>query len=168
MTTTLKKPTGVYLIAILFLLAPIGNILISFAGSGVSEWYSPSVLGPFLRSVPLVDWVWLGLLFLTGILLFRPHKMTWTLAIISLLVVLSINAYRLFHVDQNSIDPTFLKVFSVLAIICSLSVLVIASYFRFPYLDRRTQWTSSDPSPDRRGRERGEESESKDRRRSSK
>ncbi len=136
---TLKKPTGVYLIAILFILAPFGNILISFAGSGIGGWYNPNVLFPFLQSIPALDWLWLGLLFLTGVLLFRPHKLTWTLAMISLLLVLVINAYRVFNIDQNSIDPNFLKVFSVLAIICTLSLLIISAYFRFPYLDRRTQ-----------------------------
>ncbi|MEQ1723770.1 MAG: PilZ domain-containing protein, partial [Pseudobdellovibrio sp.] len=141
--TALKKPTGVYIIAVLFLFAPIGNILISFAGSGIKNWYDISVMFPFLQSIPAMDWVWLGLLFVTGILLFRPHKLSWSLAIITLLLVLLINAYRLYNVDSNSIDPIFLKVFSILAIICTLSVLVIASYFRFPYLDRRANWLSN-------------------------
>lgn len=148
--TSLKKPTGVFLIAILFILAPIGNILISFAGSGVSDWYDPNVFFPFLQTIPLLDWLWLGLLFITGILLFRPHKLTWSLAIASLLLVLFINTYRVYNIDQNSIDPQFLKVFSMLAIVCTLSLLVIAAYFRFPYLDRRTKWTSSSHNEDRR------------------
>lgn len=139
----LKKPTGVYLIAILFLLAPLGNILISFAGSGVSNWYDFGVMIPFLESIPISEWVWLGLLFLTGILLFRPHKLSWSIAILTLLLILGLNAYRLYHVDLNSIDPTFLKVFSLLAIICTLSVLVISFYFRFPYLDRRANWLTN-------------------------
>ncbi len=144
-STVLKRPTGVYIMAVLFLLAPIGNILISFAGSGVENWYSTGVLLPFLKSVPLLDWLWLSLLFVTGILLFRPHKLTWSLAIFTLLLVLGINAYRLFNVDSNSIDPAFLKAFSVMAILSTLSVLVIAFYFRFPYLDRRTNWLSNSP-----------------------
>lgn len=159
-TTPLKKPTGVFLIALLFILAPFGNILISFAGSGVSEWYNPNVFFPFLNTIPALDWLWLGLLFITGILLLRPHKLTWSLAMASLLLVLFINAYRVYNIDQNSIDPQFLKVFSILAIICTLSLLVIAAYFRFPYLDRRTKWTSSQANDDRREQSR----EDKDRR----
>ena len=58
----LKRPTGVYFLAVLFMLAPIGNILISFAGSGVHDWYDPSVFTPFLMSIPALDWVWLGFL----------------------------------------------------------------------------------------------------------
>lgn len=149
-STPFKKPVGVYILAVLFLLAPLGNILISFAGSGLADWYSPSILMSLTQSIPWLDWLWLSLLFLTGILLFRPHKLTWSLAIVTLIFVLGINAFRLYSVDTNSIDPMFLKVFSVLAILCTLSVLVIAFYFRFPYLDRRSRWTSSKPNTDRR------------------
>ncbi len=142
-TTALKKPTGVYILAFLFLLAPLGNVVISFAGSGLDNWYNPSVLMAFLQSIPAMDWIWLGLLFITGLLLFRPHKLSWSVAIFTLILILSVNAYRIYQVDTNSIDPIFLKVFSLLAIICTLSVLVIAFYFRFPYLDRRANWLSN-------------------------
>lgn len=143
MNKALKKPIGVYVLATLFLLAPLGNILISFAGSGVQSWYLPSVFFPFLQSIPVMEWSWLSLLFLTGLLLFRPHKLSWSVAIFTLLLVLSINAYRLYYGDSNSIDPVFLKVFSLLAMICTLSVLIIAFYFRFPYLDRRANWLTN-------------------------
>lgn len=149
-TTTLKRPIGVYLLAILFLLAPIGNILISFAGSGIQNWYDPSVFFPFLQTIPAWDWAWLILLFITGILLFKPHKLSWTIAIFSLLLILAINIYRVYNVDANSIEPQYLKIFSIIALLCTAGVLVIAFYFRFPYLDRRTKWTSSDPNDDRR------------------
>lgn len=138
----LRRPIGVYLIAIMFLLAPLGNIIISFAGSGVENWYHLNVFFPMLQTIPALDWVWLGLLFITGILLFRPHKLSWTLAIVILILVLGINAFRLYQVDSNSMDPFFLKIFSILSIITTLSVLVIAMYFRFPYLDRRSKWLS--------------------------
>lgn len=137
MAVALKKPIGVYFIAILFLIAPLGNLLISFAGSGVQNWHEASVVTAFLSTVPFYDWLWLGLIFLTGLLLFKPHKTSWTLALISLFVVLVINSYRLFSVDQNSIDPAFLKIFSIVSVLVTLGVLVIAFYFRFPYLDRR-------------------------------
>lgn len=149
-STTLKKPMGVYLLAVLFLIAPLGNIIISFAGSGLSNWYEPIIFFSLLKTIPVLDWVWLTLLFITGVLLFRPHKLSWSIAIGTLIVVLVMNAFRLYNADANSIDPLFLKVFSILAIICTLSVLVIASYFRFPYLDRRSQWVSSKPNADRR------------------
>ena len=145
-----------------FILAPIGNILISFAGSGVQSWFLPSVFFPFIQSIPASEWSWLGLLFITGILLFRPHKLSWSVAIFTLIVVLFINAFRLFQVDPNSINPGFLKLFSGLAILITLGVLVISFYFRFPYLDRRTQWFSDDHNPDRRTDLRDENSERRD------
>lgn len=139
----LKKPVGIYILAILFILAPIGNVLLSFAGSGVNNWYEPSVFTAFLQSVPLWDWAWLILLVITGVLLFRPHKLSWSFAIFTLMLILVINALRLYTVDTNSIDPRYLKVFSALALLCTFGVLIIAFYFRFPYLDRRADWVKN-------------------------
>lgn len=155
----LKKPLGIYFLATLFLLAPFGNILISFAGSGLSNWYDPTIFGPFLQTIPLWDWAWLVLLFVTGILLFKPHKMSWSVAIVTLLIILAINVYRMYFVDTNSIAPHFLKIFSVIAVLCTIGVLVISLYFRFPYLDRRTEWMSNKPSEDRRTDERAEDND---------
>ncbi len=140
---SLKKPTGVYILAFLFLLAPIGNIIISFAGSGVSNWYEPNVFSAFLLTIPGFEWLWLGLLFISGILLFRPHKLSWSLAIFTLVAILFLNIYRMYLGDENSIDIKYLKVFSVVALLCTLGVLVIAFYFRFPYLDRRANWVKN-------------------------
>jgi len=139
-TTPLKKPILVYFLAVLFLLAPFGNIILSFAGSGIENWYSPEILFPLLNTVPVFEWIWLGLLFVTGLLLFRPHKLSWSVAIFTLVLILILNAIRVFQMDSSSINPSYLKVFSLLAILVSLSVLVVAFYFRFPYLDRRASW----------------------------
>jgi len=150
----LKKPIAVFVLAFLFILAPIGNIIISFVGSGIHNWYQPVIFASLLRTVSLVDWVWLCLLVMTGILLLKPHKLPWTLAIVTLIVVLAMNAFRLYQMDTNSIEPHFLKVFSVLAILTTMGVLMISLYFRFPYLDQRTKWLSSEHNPDRRGEKR--------------
>ena len=156
-TAGLKKPLGVYAMALMFILAPLGNILISFLGSGLTNWYEPPIFMALLKTVSTFDWVWLGLLVLTGILLFKQHKLSWTVAIMTLVLVLVINAIRLFQVDPNSIDPNFLKIFSILAVVTTLGVLVIAFYFKFPYIDRRMMWTSTDTSPDRRTEDRESE-----------
>lgn len=136
-TTAMKKPIGVYFLAFVFLLAPIGNILLSFAGSGLANWYDPEVFIPLLKTIPATDWVWLGLLFITGILLFKPHKLSWSIALVTLVIVLLINVIRIFQSTDQSIDANYLKVFSILALAITFGVLIIAFYFRFPYLDRR-------------------------------
>lgn len=138
--SALKKPIGIYILALLFIIAPLGNILISFAGSGITEWYQPSIFFAFIQTIPAWEWAWLGLLALTGILLFRPHKLSWSFAILTLVLILCINIYRIYTDDASSISPQYLKVFSILALFCTLGVLVIAFYFRFPYLDRRANW----------------------------
>lgn len=140
----LKKPIGIYILAVLFILAPLGNILISFAGSGILNWYEPSIFVSLLQTIPSFEWLWLCLLVMTGALLLRAHKLSWSFAIVTLLIILGINFYRMFvSIDSNSIDPQYLKVFSILALLCTLGVLVIAFYFRFPYLDRRANWVKN-------------------------
>ena len=163
MTTTLKKPYGVYFLATLFILAPLGNILISFSGAGIENWYQPQIFYSLMKTITAIDWAWLSLLIITGVFLFKPHKLSWSLAIVTLLIVLCITAFRVFQADTNSIEPHFLKVFSLLSVIITLGVLVIAFYFRFPYLDRRTEWLSDKTSDDRRG---DKDRESKGRRKS--
>jgi len=155
----LRKPIGIFFLALLFILAPLGNIMISFIGSGITNWFQPVVFFSLLKTITAIDWLWLSLLCITGFLLLRPHKLTWSLAIFTLFIVLGINAYRLYVMDTNSIEPHFLKVFSILAIVSTLGVLTIAFYFRFPYLDQRAQWFSEDHNLDRRQDKRDDGSE---------
>lgn len=135
----LKKPAGIFVLAYLFLLAPLGNLAISFAGSGNPEWYKPSVFYSFLPTVSSLDWFWLSLLFVTGLLLFRPHKTTWSLAIGALLVVLGINSYRFLSHDLNY-EGNFAQWQLGVSSLITVSILFVVFYFRFPYLDRRARW----------------------------
>lgn len=135
----LKRPTAVYLLALLFVLAPIGNLLLSFSNSGDPDWFHFDVLSGYLSSVSALDWAWLGLVFVTGILLFKPHKTTWTLSLVCLLVVTSINTYRLVNGDFNTM-ATGLKTQLGFSIFATVSCLLITLYSRFPYLDRRAGW----------------------------
>lgn len=136
--TELKKPTGVYLLAVLFLLAPIGNLLLSFAGSGISNWKDPSVLYSLLQTVSPLDWLWLSLLIVTGILLLRPHKASWSMAIFTLLLVLAINFYRAGSGEFGNVGYAHWQI--LFSSVATAVVLVMAFYFRFPYLDRRARW----------------------------
>lgn len=133
----LKRPTGMYLMAILFILVPLGNLLISFVSSEYVN--SQSGFVSFAQSVSNLDWMWLGLLLLTGVLLLRAHKATWTLAIGTLMLVLFINLYRW---GNGEFSDSGLLVHGQLFMSCLITafVLLLAFYFRFPYLDRRAQW----------------------------
>ncbi|MDG0816562.1 PilZ domain-containing protein [Bdellovibrio svalbardensis] len=136
--TELKKPTGVYVLAVLFLIAPIGNLLLSFAGSGIKNFSQPSLIYAFLQGVSPLDWFWLSLLVVTGILLLRPHKTSWTMAIVTLLLVLGINIYRAVTGGLGEVQYAHWQIlFSSMA---TCAVLIMSFYFRFPYLDRRTRW----------------------------
>ncbi len=136
--TELKRPTGVYLLAVLFLIAPIGNLLLSFAGSGLKNFNQPSVIYAFLQGVSPLDWLWLSLLVVTGILLLRPHKTSWTMAIFTLLLVLAINIFRALNGDLG--EAQYARWQILISSVATGIVLIMSFYFRFPYLDRRTRW----------------------------
>lgn len=135
----LKRPFGVYLLAILFMLAPIGNLLISFSNSGDPNWLSIEKIQQYSLTVSVIDWAWLGLLFVSGLLLFIQHKTAWTISVISLILVLCINTYRFVTLEQQ-MQESFFRWQMILAILATMAILVIAFYFRYPYLDRRSQW----------------------------
>lgn len=144
--TELKRPTGVYVLALLFLIAPLGNLLLSFASSGLKNLSRPEIMYVFLQGVSPLDWLWLSLLVVTGILLLRPHKASWTMAIFTLLLVLGINIYRAATGDLQG-EPSsdmglnqYAQWQIFISSIATACVLITAFYFRFPYLDRRTRW----------------------------
>lgn len=136
----LKQPVGVYILALLFLVAPLGNIIISFAGSGVARWYYPREFFELLKTIPAADWLWLGGIFAAGLSLLGRHKSSWLLAVVSLLGVLAMNSYRAFTIDETVLNPEFVRVQILISILVTFSVLIIAFYARYPYLDRRQQW----------------------------
>lgn len=139
-SSELKQPVGIYILAVLFMAAPLGNILVSFAGSGIVNWYYPGEFSELLQTIPAIDWLWLIGIFISGFALLLKHKMAWLLAVVSLLSVLGINTYRAFTIDETILNPEFVRVQILISILVTFSVLIITFYSRYPYLDRRQQW----------------------------
>ncbi|WP_413291476.1 PilZ domain-containing protein [Bdellovibrio sp. HCB337] len=139
-STDLKQPIGIYILALLFMLAPLGNIIVSFAGSGVPNWYYPGEFVELIKTIPVMDWLWLGGIFVAGLALLARHKSAWLIAVFSLLIVLAMNTYRAFTIDETVLNPEFVRVQILISILVTFSVLIIAFYARYPYLDRRQQW----------------------------
>jgi hypothetical protein len=135
----LVRPQALNILAAIFILAPFCNLILSLATSGVADWYRLSILWPLLQSISWVDWLWLGLLPLTGILFYSQHKTAWSFAVITLSLVLAANTYRALHLDPTS-DNTFIKLQIGMSMVVTFSVLMLSFYFRFPYLDRRAGW----------------------------
>lgn len=139
-TSDLKQPIGIYILALLFVLAPLGNIVVSFAGSGVANWYYPGQFIELVKTIPLMDWLWLAGIFIAGISLLKRHKSAWFMAVFALLIVLMMNTYRAFTIDETVLNPDFVRMQILISILVTFSVLIIAFYARYPYLDRRQQW----------------------------
>jgi hypothetical protein len=139
-SSDLKQPVGIYILAVLFMLAPLGNVIVSFAGSGVANWYYPGEFLELVKTIPALDWLWLSGIFISGVTLILRHKSAWLVAVMALLIVLAMNTYRAFTIDGTILNPEFVRVQILISILVTFSVLIIAFYARFPYLDRRQQW----------------------------
>jgi hypothetical protein len=137
----LKRPFGLILLALFFILAPVGNILISYILSGLGSWRQPWLIIGLLQNISALDWAWLLLVFITGVSLLIAHKTAWTLALISLISVLAINGYRAVNPPAGA-NLDYLYYQLGLSSVVTMSGLVIAFYFRYPYLDRRSNWFS--------------------------
>ncbi len=133
-----KKPVGVYIIGLIFLLSPLGNILFSLSTSGDPLWYQPQNILLFLQSVFWCEWIWLGLLLLAGILLLKNHRTSWLLAMFTLTVILAMNAYRFFWPPYG--QESFSDIFMLMSLLATLAMWTLSFYFRYPYIDRRSQW----------------------------
>lgn len=125
------------IIALIFMLAPIGNIFISFSGAGIHQWYELHTLIPLIKSITVMDWVWLGLLFITGVVLLSlqinfkavPDKvlnqLSRMLVLASLISTLLINIYRFIDSDDGLIEFSFFKFFTIFA---AFGTLIFFSY----------------------------------------
>jgi hypothetical protein len=90
-----------------------------------------------LSTVAWLDWLWLSLLVITGLLLFFAHKTAWSLAVLVLLAVIGINIYR---AANAPIGVPYSPVHMIVSTLVTCAVLGLAFYFRYPYLDRRARW----------------------------
>jgi hypothetical protein len=135
----LKEPVFVYLVAVVFLLAPVGNLLVSFARSGMPDWYQPAEFFALVRTIPAADWLWLAGTFVSGVVLLYRRKAAWLFAVISLVVVLVFNTYRALQLDFSQ-NVDLIRAQIVFAMLVALSLLIIGFYARYPYLDRRQGW----------------------------
>lgn len=121
-------------LAVCFILAPIGNIYLSLITMNVPHWYIWHNLGWLLRNIPMVNWIWFGVIFISGILLLKPSKLSWSLAV----GVLSIAALvSLFDFYQQPVHTSGYSKFTITCVVASLSVVGVLLYLRFRYMDRR-------------------------------
>lgn len=114
-------------IALCFMIAPVVDLSWSLSGHSLTE-------------VLLIDWVWLGLLFFSGVLLLIRHKTAWFVALMSLLVVIAVNVSLLLEKPSTtSLTPSD-EIQVLFSLFLSCCVLILLYYARHPYVDRRQGW----------------------------
>jgi hypothetical protein len=140
----LRKSLFLQLVAVSFMLAPLGNIMISFFGTGRTDWTHPQVFILWMKTIPSFDWFWLILTFVTGVLLLIQHKTSWAMAIFNLGLIMTVTVYRWFTTGELiDVDYSYFQAQTAVSVLVTAMGFGVLFYFRFPYLDRRTSWFSS-------------------------
>jgi hypothetical protein len=133
----LNTPPVLKMLATAFILAPAGNLYLSFRSMGIPHYYMWQRLHWLLQMVSTGDWVRLGLTFVAGVMLFSPRKLSWALAMLTLVLATGYSLLDVIYAPQ----VTYLRSqYAFIFAFSSISVLIILSYFRYPYLDRRDSW----------------------------
>lgn len=127
-----KGPIGIYIFGLIFLFSPIGNIFFSLQSAQQTNVWE------FIRSIYWFEWIWLSALALTGVCLLIRHRISWLLAMLSLTAIVLLNAYR-FLVPPDG-QQTYADLYMIFAVFASATTWLLAFYFRYPYIDRRSQW----------------------------
>ncbi len=133
----LKKPFILEVVIYSFLIAPFGNLLSTAALTGRPDWYMPHIWMLILQNSPVIDFVWLGSIFVSGVLLTLRHRTAWLLAIASLSLTFVIN-FRNLHELSSANALSALHMTQILVSLLTTSLVgVLFFYYRYPYLDRR-------------------------------
>lgn len=131
-----RIPWPIYALAACFILAPLGNTVISMINAGVADWYLPSSILQWFRQMPWVVYIWISLSIAAGIGLLIPRRLTWALSIVAIVFSIGMSIYTRAHNHSH---------FFGLTSVSNLGILVVIYYFRFPYLDRREWWWGISP-----------------------
>ncbi len=135
----LKKPWIIYILATSLILAPFGNILFTLITLNLPSLANLSLLAKVLSLVPIYDWIINGMILLSGLLLLRRHKTSWSFSILVLVGILVVN-YIKWNSGLYPSETGLEKIQLASGFLVTTAVLLIAFYFRFPYLDRRSSF----------------------------
>lgn len=128
------------LISFSFMGAPFGNLFLSLATSGVPNWWEPETALDLMSQIPSLDWIWLFLLFLSGVLLLMRHKTAWLFAVLTLFTVVAMNMGSLMESDRKDIISMAEEVQVIFSLFATVCAILILFYARYPYLDQRQGW----------------------------
>lgn len=131
-----KKPLWIYFAAVVFILTPLFNHLLSLAYLNVPRWYAPSVWTAWLQFISIESWIVSALIFSAGVCLFfvRKWSLGFALGTLIFIIVYSLVRFKIFW----KMGPVFL-LGSLVATGGAFSLLYF-SRFRQPYLDPRIRW----------------------------
>jgi hypothetical protein len=112
-------------LVIVLLLAPIVNLVLSFSGSGVANWYKFNILLPFLKSILWVDYLCLLGFVLAALVLLLNKVYSYYIsgAIVSIVTVLGVT--RVFGSGASSITEFYLMAYSIGGVVLNISIVAV-------------------------------------------
>lgn len=122
-----------YVLGLLLLAAAFCNVPLSLYSLGVEDWANVGRLPFYFKQLNLIDRIWHGLLFLSGLFLLNPRKLSWFFALGLVALSFPLSVYNWYSSDYPS---TYL----LFCLGSSVAFGVILFFFRFPYIEQRSSF----------------------------
>ena len=130
----LKHPFLVYAVSTLYILSPFINFLLTLWVYEVPHFWSPSTWLEWIPRIKLLSWAFVGVMSASGVALILKKRWSWIWSVAMLILTITLNIILSFQsgdVAPLNHEWTFFSIGSIV---------LILTFFRFPYLDRREQW----------------------------
>ena len=136
-----RKPVWIYIVAVLFILTPFIHMMGLVREAGEPQWFSPAVWWTWAKHLDPAPAVISFMLCLTGVAILCVRSWTWWLG---MLVLSALCIYNIVLIRNTYADDPFTQILATAGSILLL-VLLYASEFKKPFLNRRLRWWESEP-----------------------
>lgn len=136
-----KRPLWTVLLALAFVFAPIGNLLVTLIAFRVPHWWSPQVWSQWISGVSPTLLALQVLIFVSGVALLFVRNWSWTIALFTLSVACLYNVFS--FQSLLKMGPWAVGVMVLLTLV-GIAVMLY-SPFRRPYLNPRLRWWETSP-----------------------
>lgn len=132
----LKKTPIVQVIALMYMLAPLVIVYLTLLNYHPQGLVNVQTFMETMQIMTQVDFLWLGLIFMTGLMMLIVHKLSWSVALVGLFFIFIVNLFTFVHTSRGLISE-FYRGHSSISVITSLVIIVFGYFYKYPYVDLR-------------------------------
>ena len=136
-----RKPAWIYLTALAFMLAPVGNTALVLQSLGLLSWDHREAAMAWLSNVSPGTWLLFGLVFLSGVALLFVRRWSLHLTLGTLAIVV---LYNIVNFQALSVIGAW-KLGAMIIVTVGLLLSLYFSEFRVPYVNPRLRWWETAP-----------------------